>query len=271
MPVDLSPRSIDRIGHVPMYEQVVDLLRAAIDTGDLQPGEALPSEAEIASDLGVSRNVTREAFAELARAGLIVKRVGAVSRVTMPPPQRRMSADRYQEELALLDAAGPHPLTSAFTADLDIGWDQYHVDTTIEHVKASTKDAELLAVRRGAAIVRRTFVKYIDNEPVQLQRSAVPAAIAKGAGSPLAQTTAQPYPGGTIAELYVSGFRVTRVIEEVAARMPTADERRQLQMLQPAAVWDIERVFLVGQRRVEASRVVSPAARATLHYETDLS
>jgi DNA-binding GntR family transcriptional regulator len=46
-------------------------LRAKIEGGELAPGDALPSEAELTSQYGVSRGTARQAFLELQAAGLI--------------------------------------------------------------------------------------------------------------------------------------------------------------------------------------------------------
>lgn len=268
MVFSLVSTDIDRVGPVPLYRQLADLFHAAITTGDLGPGQSLPSEANIASTLGVSRTVIREAMDELLRDGLIVKRSGAPTRVADRPRVRRVDASRYLQELELLDATGEHPPTSAFTADHDAEWAQFTINAKYHKEKATPADAELLGIKVGEPILRRVFIKYVNGVALQLQRSAVPFDIAKG--NVLSDPDAQPYPGGTIAELFAAGHRVTRVIEDAWARMPTGDERRQLQQLTPAPVWDIVRIFCAGDRAVEVSRVVMPTATNVLHYETDL-
>ena len=42
------------------YEQVADQLLKMINSGELKPGDRLPSEAELAAELGVSRTTVRE-------------------------------------------------------------------------------------------------------------------------------------------------------------------------------------------------------------------
>ncbi len=58
------------------YEQVADQLMAMITTGELGPGDRLPSEAELARDFGVSRTTVREALRILATRHLIQTRKG---------------------------------------------------------------------------------------------------------------------------------------------------------------------------------------------------
>ena len=58
------------------YEQVADQLPEMINSGELKPGDRLPSEAELAADFGVSRTTVREALRILATRNLIHTRKG---------------------------------------------------------------------------------------------------------------------------------------------------------------------------------------------------
>jgi GntR family transcriptional regulator / MocR family aminotransferase len=61
--------------------QLEEQLRDDVAAGRLRPGEALPSTRALARDLGVSRGVVVEAYAQLAAEGLLVTRPGAATRV----------------------------------------------------------------------------------------------------------------------------------------------------------------------------------------------
>ncbi len=58
-------------------DQVVDQLRRLIDAGEFKPGDRIPSERELAQQLGVGRPAVREALRELKSQGLIVSGRGA--------------------------------------------------------------------------------------------------------------------------------------------------------------------------------------------------
>jgi len=51
-------------------QQVADQIREAVETGRIKPGERLPSEMEIAHQLGMSRGVGKKAYAKLKDQGL---------------------------------------------------------------------------------------------------------------------------------------------------------------------------------------------------------
>lgn len=68
------------------YEQVADQLRELIVSGQLAQGDRLPTETELARQVGLSRATVREALRLVAAQGLIrtAKGVGGGSYVTMP-------------------------------------------------------------------------------------------------------------------------------------------------------------------------------------------
>jgi len=68
---DLSP-----IPRSPLYEQVAERLRAFIDAQELQPGDRLMAERELAARLGVSRTSVRQALTALKVQGLVEIRHG---------------------------------------------------------------------------------------------------------------------------------------------------------------------------------------------------
>ena len=55
----------------PAYLQVVDQVKAAAASGELRPGEALPSIRPLAEELHLNRNTIAKAYAELESLGVI--------------------------------------------------------------------------------------------------------------------------------------------------------------------------------------------------------
>jgi GntR family transcriptional regulator len=60
-----KPGGLDRSSFVPLYYQLQEVLKEQIESGVWKPGEALPSEPELARRFGVSRVVVRQALAIL--------------------------------------------------------------------------------------------------------------------------------------------------------------------------------------------------------------
>jgi GntR family transcriptional repressor for pyruvate dehydrogenase complex len=70
---------------------LADSLIAQIESGDLKPGQRLPTEQAIMEATGVSRTIVREALATLRAKGLIITRQGLGAFVSNDPKPRSFS------------------------------------------------------------------------------------------------------------------------------------------------------------------------------------
>ncbi|HTQ56870.1 MAG TPA: GntR family transcriptional regulator [Bryobacteraceae bacterium] len=68
----------------PVYRRIQYALQKRIETGELQPGDAVPSERELARTYEVSLMTARHALAELEHEGLVSRRRGAGTFVALP-------------------------------------------------------------------------------------------------------------------------------------------------------------------------------------------
>ena len=62
---------IRNVTNQPIYDQIYSQIKTQIITGQLRPGEALPSIRALANDLRISVITTKRAYAELEEAGFI--------------------------------------------------------------------------------------------------------------------------------------------------------------------------------------------------------
>src|SRR5579872_6100582 len=69
---------------IPLYRRISDELRAKIESGEYRPGDRLPSELELARAHNVSRITSRQALDLLGSEGLLVRRQGMGTFVTVP-------------------------------------------------------------------------------------------------------------------------------------------------------------------------------------------
>ena len=65
-----------------LYEQIVDQIEQSIAAGNLEVGDQLPPERELAEQFGVSRTAVREAIKALREKGLVEIRLGRGTFVT---------------------------------------------------------------------------------------------------------------------------------------------------------------------------------------------
>lgn len=74
--------------------RVVAVLHRQIASGTLSPGSRLPTEQQLADRLGVSRNVVREAIAQLRADGIVEARQGIGAFVLGPEQRTAIRIDR---------------------------------------------------------------------------------------------------------------------------------------------------------------------------------
>ena len=73
--------TLNNTGGTPIYEQITSQIKAAILSGDLAEGEALPSIRGLAKDLRVSVITTTRAYSDLAAQGFVTNVPGKGSYV----------------------------------------------------------------------------------------------------------------------------------------------------------------------------------------------
>lgn len=85
---------------VPIYQQLVDSIRAAIKNGVLPAGQQLPTVQEMTEKLGIARGTIKRAYDELELAGLVEKAQGRGTFVRYQPSD---SASRKEQAMAAID------------------------------------------------------------------------------------------------------------------------------------------------------------------------
>jgi GntR family transcriptional regulator len=93
-----------RTNRVSLSAQAQEYLLNLIESGAYQPGEQLPSEADLAAQLGISRPTLREALRNLEQDGLILRKHG-VGTFVAPGYERRLESGLERLESILELAA----------------------------------------------------------------------------------------------------------------------------------------------------------------------
>lgn len=75
---------IDKQSPIPLYYQLAEHIREQIRSGELRPGDQLPSERLLSEHYGISRMTVRQALAYLVREGALVARHGLGTFVAEP-------------------------------------------------------------------------------------------------------------------------------------------------------------------------------------------
>ena len=151
---------IDRNSPVPFYYQLRQILEAEIASGRIDPGDRLPSEAELCDRYGVSRTVVRQTLSDLENESLIVrfKGRGASSRI-----QRRPNSVQSLTSL--------HEDVRARGQDLETRVLRLETEPVSPYV------ADILKLAPGAKIVLLERLRIVDAVPLQLTTAYLPYAL----------------------------------------------------------------------------------------------
>lgn len=137
----------------PLYEQLMQHLRAAIVTGEYEEGSKLPSEVDLCARYGVSRITARRAVSELVNEGLLERKQGKGTFVAPKKMSVRvMSLDGFA------------------------GLTRSREDARVRIVRkaersANAKEARMLEITEGASIYELARVLELDGVPVSYDRS----------------------------------------------------------------------------------------------------
>ncbi|RSM80420.1 GntR family transcriptional regulator [Kibdelosporangium aridum] len=249
---------IDRTSDQPPYRQIAGMLRTAIEQNHLTPGEQLPSEADLISHFGVARMTVRQAVQELRGEGLVVAEHGRGTFVRPMPPVRRLASDRFARKHR---AAGK----AAFLAEADKAGYTPGVDRiSVTRGKASPAVAERLRVAPNSDVVVRSRRYLANGRPVETAVSYIPLPFAEGTAIEEQDTG----PGGIYARLEDTGHVLARFTEEVGARMPTPEERQELQIGAGIPVLTVVRTaYDMNDVAVEVCDTIKVAPAYLLEYD----
>jgi len=216
---------------MPLYRAVKRALLQAVAVGRCAPGQALPSETELAAALGVSIGTLRRAVDELVAEHILVRRQGRGTFVATH------NADRFLFQFFHVERSDG--LREAPAVDL----------VSFERLRADDEPAAALHLRSGDAVIQIENRLRLQGRAVVYDRITVPAAKFKG----LTEKRLRERPG-TIYQLYQSDFGITVVRALERARATAADRTasRILGVGIGAPVMQVRRTALTfGDRPVE--------------------
>jgi GntR family transcriptional regulator len=249
---------IDKTDGRPPYLQIAGAIREAITLGRLAPGDRLPSESELVERYGVARMTVRQALQALKTEGLIVSQHGRGVFVRAAPVVRRLASERFARRHRDHGKA-------AFSVEAEKAGYSASVDRIkVSEGNAPAAIAERLQLKPGDTVVVRDRRYLANNEPVETAVSYIPADLARG--TPIVEK--DPGPGGIYARLEENGHILDHFVEEVAARMPTPDERRGLELSPGVPVLTVVRTaYDRTGRPVEVCDTVKAAYAYILEYD----
>lgn len=158
-----GPLPLDRRSGIPLYHQIQQRLLEQIQSGELKPGNPLPSIQQIATLMGVSQMTVRQAVRALCELGIIYSRQGKgtfISGIKLERDFRQVLS--FTEETL---ARGSSPSSKALSF-------------RIQSPSAEVKEALRLSEEDKVFMLRR--VRYGDSIPMGIESSCLPVRLCPG-------------------------------------------------------------------------------------------
>jgi GntR family transcriptional regulator len=233
----------------PLYRQIKLLLVRSLEEGEWKPGEAIPSETDLAQRFRVSQGTVRKAIDALADDNLVVRRQGKGTFVATHAEEKI----QYRFLRLAPDDGRPRGMARHF---LDC-----------RRIRPAAPIARALEVKgaEGALLVRRTLSQ--DTRPVVLDEIWLPAGLFRG----LTAERLASYEG-PMYSLFESefGVRMIRAEEKIRAVAADAGTAGLLEVAEGSPLLCVERLsFTYGDRPVEFRRGLYRTDRH--HYRNTLS
>lgn len=210
----------------PLYLQLKRWIEDAIHQGAIKPGDALPSERDLASKVDVSRVTVRKAVQYLVRDGVLVQRHGSGTFVAPQPHRVEQSLGQltsFAEDMARRGL----PVRSVF---LDRGV-----------YDPSPEETMALGLSPGERVARIARLRISGDTPLAIERASISAAVL-------------PDPALVVDSLYAqlerTGNRPVRAIQRIRAANLGEADARLLEISAGAASLHIERIAYLGSGRV---------------------
>lgn len=220
-----------RLEFQPLYAQIQAQLTRRIGDGAWKPGDALPTEFELAAEYGVSQGTVRKALIALERDKLITRRQGVGTFVT-----------RHKRDTALF-----HFFRMTTPGGQRVSPKSRVIRQSVVH--ATREQAELLAVERGEPLHSVVRLRFLQDRPAIYERIFTPVSLVPSLPLPRA--------GDMEEEMYVIyqeryGILIARVAERIRATAAGPRTAKLLEVDAGTPLIEIERVaYDVKGRPVE--------------------
>jgi GntR family transcriptional regulator len=261
-------------GTVPIHHQIADSLRARIESGDLEPGDPIPTTEDLRKQWRCSTGSARRALDVLKSEGRVTGGRGRPAVVREPPRRIRLSPEMSQTHKDMVlrpkgerELVGAIELTSGLSIKDVISTHDY--DTT----PATSDLAEEFSIKLESPLSRRVYEMTDPRTGIRLSWSIsyIPLSLID-MNPALLDESNEPWPGGHHHQLYTVGIEIDKFIRSVIAIEPSPGERQK---------WGIEsgvpllrvrsRSVDTNGRIVEISDATYPADRTEIVFTEQLT
>jgi GntR family transcriptional regulator len=218
----------------PLYRQIKSLILQALESGEWRPGQAIPSEQELALRFSVSQGTVRKAVDEMAAENLLVRKQGKGTFVASHNDPR--SLFRFLR-LVPVDQELEHPTSLPLEC-----W----------RAKAGQEASRMLGIDQGAPIIIVRRLLKFSGKPVVIDEIYLPGEIFQGLTFEVLQGW-----NGSLYSLFETrfGLRMIRAQERIRAVAADRATAETLKVTVGTPLLSVERLtYTYGDRPVEWRR-----------------
>ena len=232
----------------PLYQQIKALMTRELQVGVWRPGDAIPSELELAARFKVSQGTVRKAIDELATENLLVRRQGRGTFVAT----HAEATTQFRFLRLTPDDGAPG------------GTQRRFIDC--KRLRAPADVARALGLRSGDAAIEIRRVLSLKGAPVVFDAIWLPAVLFKGLTGERLSAYRGPMYGLFESEF---GVRMIRAEEKIRAVAADAEAAEVLGVATGAPLLSVERLaYTYGDKAVELRRGLYDTAAH--HYRNEL-
>lgn len=235
-------------GSVPLYMQIKEMFVANLRDGQWSPGELIPSEMQLARELGVSQGTVRKAITELVENNVLTRKQGRGTFVANHDSERSLFHFFH-----IVDDNSNKVMPESETL-------------SCRRKRASRAESSRLQLARGASVVSIERTRQFDGQPVILETITLPSEpFAK-----LGQMGACNLPN-MLYEMYEKEFGITIHSAEEQLRAVAASEHdaAQLHIEPQTPLLEIDRIALTLDKTPVELRV-SRCVTSEHHYQNTI-
>ncbi len=232
---------VRRMSRTPRYVEIREYLRKLLDEGSLQPGDRIPTEAQLCEQFGVSRMTVNKAVRDLVREGRLLRRARAGTMVQAPRGELPLHAIRNIAEEV-------RQRGHAYSGEV----------LRLEAARADARLARALRVAEGERLYHSLIVHREDGLPIQLEDRYVLADCAPGY---LKQDFSRNTPNAFLTRLCPA----QAVEHRVEAVLPSEKQAHWLQMERTEPCLRVLRRTWAADRLMSYAELLHPGSRYSLH------
>lgn len=241
------PDTITQESDVPLYFQLVTLIKRQINSGMLKPGDMIPSESQLCSTYNLSRSTVRQALNQLVEEGLLIRRRGKGSFVAKQKLNRNLNhLYSFTEDML---AAGLTPRSEVLE------------NTVMEATEDIINFLEL--PKDNIKVFKLTRLRLANEEPLLIETTYIPLFLCPNLVS-------EDFTSGSLYNILRAKYNLNlhRAIETYEAIKLNKETCKLLKCKYPSTAFNIQRIgYLDTGTAFELTNSITPSDKCVFKVE----